>query len=73
MNMTPEQINIFNEILSKLNSKQRQIASNLSISKQYYSFTVITINNQKTLYIKEDRTGREFEFISYVKSLCGCD
>jgi hypothetical protein len=69
--ISPDLIEIFDEVVGDFNSKQQSIAEELLFNKTYYIIKVKD-NNQYKLALKNRHTEEIFDFVEYVKSKCNC-
>lgn len=70
--MTVDIINKINELMEVFNYKQRGIAKNTTLNKNFHFF-LNTINSEQILFFRDSSTGEIWNFVTFVKKSCNCE
>ncbi len=63
---------MLNDLIEGMNSKQKKIARDASINKNF-EFFISVVNGEKVLFFKDSRTSELYSFVTFVKKSCNCD
>ena len=70
--MRVEIIQMLNDLIEGMNSKQKKIARDASINKNF-EFFISVVNGEKVLFFKDSKTSELYSFVTFVKKSCNCD